>query len=133
MSDQPETIAAVLANYRIDIPAMTSGEFPHPTPEYLRILLDRVEAAYKRERAQWRGETNAAKEERNRIACRMRYEFSAKCRACKAATGNAAAMRSVIEELAAIHDVDDEYSCDGQNLLAFSSQARAALNQTKGE
>ena len=41
----PEPLAAILTDYRADIPAMTSGELPHPTPEYLRILLDRIEAA----------------------------------------------------------------------------------------
>lgn len=50
MSDQNETIAEILADYRADIPAMTSGELPHPTPEYLRILLDRIAAAAERER-----------------------------------------------------------------------------------
>ena len=48
MSDNPETLADILADYRADIPAMTSGKLPHPTPEYLRILLDRIEAAAKR-------------------------------------------------------------------------------------
>lgn len=46
-----EPLDAILADYRADIPAMTSGELPHPTPEYLRILLDRIEAAVERERA----------------------------------------------------------------------------------
>ena len=68
------------------------------TADEVLSLADRIEVAYKREHAQWHGETNAAKEERNRIACKMRYEFSAKCRACKSAPGNVAAMREALEE-----------------------------------
>lgn len=50
MSSDTETLADILAYYRADLPKMTSGELYHPTPEYVRILLDRIEAAAERER-----------------------------------------------------------------------------------
>ena len=53
MPENPEPLAAILADYRADIPAMTRCELPHPTPEYLRILLDRIDAAAERERAKY--------------------------------------------------------------------------------
>ena len=53
MSANPEPLAVILADYRADIPAMTSGKLPHPTPEYLRIMLDRIEAAAERERRKY--------------------------------------------------------------------------------
>lgn len=87
MSDTPETLAAVLAEYRADIPAMTSGELPHPTPEYLRILLDRVDAAAERERVKARHD---AEIEWTRIG----YDE----RKAEERPGNAAAMRDALEE-----------------------------------
>lgn len=92
MSDQPETLAAVLADYRSDIPAMTSGELPHPTPEYLRILLDRIEAAAERERD----------EDRQLAAIAESDEAFARCARCdrpERATGNAAALREALEKI----------------------------------
>lgn len=107
MSDTPETLAAILAEMR---EAGRSDE--HADGPLIEDYADRIEAAAKRERVE--------------------REFAHK-KVEESAPGNAAAMRAVIEELAAIHDVDDEWSCDGQNLLAFAFQARAALNHTKGE
>lgn len=93
MSDQPETLAAILAEMRNRADTVIDGrvitERNLVPQEAVEDWADRIEATYKQERAQWRGETNAAKEARNRIACKMRYEFAAKCRACKAAPGNA--------------------------------------------
>ena len=63
----------------------------------LREYADRIEAAYKREHADWHAETDAAKDDRNRVACRMRREFAEKCRNCtERAPGNAAAMRDAL-------------------------------------
>lgn len=98
MSDTPETLAAILAEMRhqADNHRLDGWE---SVAEELEEFCDRIDAAAAREYAQWHGETNAAKEERNRIACKMRYEFAAKCRACKSAPGNAAAMRKALERI----------------------------------
>jgi len=95
-SDTTEPLAAILAEMRDKRIIRLDGA--DVTRCLLRNLADRIEVAYKREHAQWHGETNAAKEARNRIACKMRYEFAAKCRACKAAPGNAAAIREALHE-----------------------------------
>ena len=102
MSDKPETLSAILAEmrdfakpFRVDVDLCSNVA----CPATIGTWADRIEAAYKRERAEWRGETNAAKEARNRIACKMRYEFAAKCRACKSEPGNAAAMREALERI----------------------------------
>lgn len=110
MADTNKEIAAILAEMRCDnqlANSLTASQLS----AFLRYA-DRIEAAVKREIAQWRGETNAAKEERNRIACKMRYEFAAKCRACKSAHGNAAAMREALKESTALLAVvrGDEYA-----------------------
>ena len=47
MSDQPETLAAILAKYRKDI---AGGQFFTPTKEYISRLLDRIDAEAERER-----------------------------------------------------------------------------------
>lgn len=48
-------------------------------------IADRIEATIKRETKELRMEAASAKEDRNRVAVRMREEFSAKCKECKAA------------------------------------------------
>lgn len=95
-TETPETLAALLAEmrHRADNYRQDGWE---SVAEELEELCERIDAAAAREYAQWHGETNAAKEERNRIACKMRYEFAAKCRACKSAPGNDAAMREALE------------------------------------
>lgn len=45
-----ESLNEVIAEYRNDADAMDRGELYQPTTEYLRRLLDRVEAAVDRER-----------------------------------------------------------------------------------
>ena len=45
-----ETVADIVAEYRSDADAMDCGQLYQPTTEYLRRLLDRIEAAWKRER-----------------------------------------------------------------------------------
>lgn len=127
MSDQPEPLVAILAEMRLDADILV---FPTFTPDKLRTYADRIEAAYKREHAEWHAETEAAKEDRNRVACRMRREFAEKCRACKAAPGNAAALR---EALTAFVD-SIQWLCDGDERGIFKKQfapllsdARAAL------
>ena len=49
-TDENETLADIVAEYRNDADAMDSGELYQPTTEYLRRLLDRLEAAWKLER-----------------------------------------------------------------------------------
>ena len=133
MSDQPETLDAILAEMRdFAKPLRVGGDLCNivALPATISIWADRIERAHKQERAQWRGETDAAKEARNRIACRMRYEFAAKCRACKAEPGNAAAMREALE--AFVESV--EWLCDGdesgrlkRQFGVLLSDARAAI------
>jgi hypothetical protein len=79
-----ETIKDILAEMRRRLSGDGDSDKIDVTAGDVRALLDRIEAAYKREHAEWHAETDAAKDDRNRIACKMRYEFSAKCRACKA-------------------------------------------------
>ena len=98
MSDQPEPLSAILAEMRkqANDPTIESlGEVIPPVGVWdVLDWADRIEAAYKREHAEWHAETDAAKEDRNRVACRMRREFAEKCRNCtERAPGNAAAMR----------------------------------------
>ena len=94
MSDPNETIADIVREIRAAAYIQNAD-----TPESVIAFANRIEEAYNREHAEWHGETNAAKEARNRIACKMRYEFAAKCRACKAAPGNVAAMREALEKI----------------------------------
>ena len=47
MSDQPEPLAAILAEMRLDADILV---FPTLTPDKLRTYADRIEAAYKRDR-----------------------------------------------------------------------------------
>lgn len=49
MSDTNETIAAVIAEYRDDANKMDACALYQPTTEYVRKLLNRLEAAHKRE------------------------------------------------------------------------------------
>lgn len=62
-----------------------NGERRHDVERYVREYADRIEAAWKRESKELRLEAASAKEDRNRVAVRMRYEFTAKCKECKAA------------------------------------------------
>ena len=88
-----ETMADIVAMLRANASGERFDDFSFSS------LADRIEAAYKREHAEWHAETDAAKEERNRIACRMRYEFAAKCRACKTKPGNDAdAIRDALDD-----------------------------------
>jgi len=98
MSDTPETIDAIICEMRHVADNFRQDGW-ESIGEELDAFADRIEAAYKREHADWHAETNAAKEARNRIACKMRYEFSAKCRACKSAPGSAAAMREALRQI----------------------------------
>ena len=95
---QPEPLAAILADYRADIPAMTSGELPHPTPEYLRIMLDRIEAAAKREYEEAENYFAKLHDGPSMICtaknCAMRNVGLA---IANAAPGNAAVMRAALE------------------------------------
>jgi hypothetical protein len=135
MSDKTETLSAILAEMR-------GNEFDDPQIDadgivgarrLARDWADRIEAAYKREHAEWHAETDAAKEERNRIACRMRYEFAAKCRACKAEPGNAAAMREALTAFAGyltqkrIDEVWAKTTLPEPGLDRLVEQARRAL------
>lgn len=43
-----ETMADIIAEYRADADAMDKGELYQPTTQYLRILLDRIEASARR-------------------------------------------------------------------------------------
>ena len=88
-TNTPEPLAAILAEMR---------EWSTDENDALARYADRIEAAYKREHADWHAETEAAKDARNRVACRMRSEFAEKCRNCTArAPGNAAAVRDALE------------------------------------
>jgi hypothetical protein len=49
-NEKRETLADIVAEYRNDADAMDNGELYQPTTEYVRRLLDRIEAAWKRER-----------------------------------------------------------------------------------
>ena len=102
MSDQPETLSAILAEMRAELDCIDDTKVIPVV--YIKNSLPRIEAAYKREHAEWHAETDAAKEARNRIACKMRYEFAAKCRACKAEPGNAAALREALERIVRYED-----------------------------
>lgn len=121
-NDKPETLAAILAEMRKAVVPMICGR-PKIEAVSIRDVLqwaDRIEAAYKREHAEWHGETNAAKEARNRIACKMRYEFAAKCRACKAEPGSAAAMRDALEWIV---NLAPEYPARGVDWNALAADA----------
>lgn len=50
MADTQETGAEVIAEYRADADKMDAHNLPQPTTQYLRIMLDRLEAALERER-----------------------------------------------------------------------------------
>jgi hypothetical protein len=125
-ADTPETIAEIVAQMRRwakdGVAVVGTG-----------YIADRIEAAYKREHAEWHAETDAAKEERNRIACKMRYEFAAKCRACKAEPGNAAAMRAALNSIADIAKdafggpEREREASQGRALSLIIDAARAAL------
>lgn len=99
MSDTPEPLAAILADYRADIPAMTSGELPHPTPEYLRILLDRIEAAVKRERAWLDANVNRVRELEAMLDGAANTVLGCAIQQKQSAPGNAAAMRKALERI----------------------------------
>ena len=49
-NEKRKTVADILAEYRNDADAMDRGELYQPTTEYLRRLLDRIKAAWERER-----------------------------------------------------------------------------------
>lgn len=117
----PETLAAILADYRADIPAMTSSELPHPTPEYLRILLDRIEAAAERERIELREDeakmllreyAAAPDESLTPPALKLKRELLR----LAPAPGNAAAMRAALEKLD-IDAHDMRYSAKFRNKI----------------
>ena len=98
-NEKRDTIENVLAEYRNDADAMDRGWLYQPTTEYLRRLLDRIEAAWKREREEldkrisdleayaklWTGRADEL-----RLKC---DEFYAKAKP----VGNAAAMREALE------------------------------------
>lgn len=111
---KPEPLAAILAEMRNRADTVIDGrvitERNLVPQEVIEDWSDRIEAAYKREHAEWHAETNAAKDARNRIACKMRYEFAAKCRACKAEHCNSAALREALEE---VLDKIDAWRTDG--------------------
>lgn len=94
-----ETIADVIAEMRRCADYLPSRQkyVPKLPIRAWRNLADRIEAAHKREHADWNAETEAAKDARNRVACRMRSEFAEKCRNCERALGSAAAMRDALE------------------------------------
>lgn len=50
MSKEQETIADIVAEYRSDADKMDCGGLYQPTTIYVRQLLNRIEAAWKRER-----------------------------------------------------------------------------------
>lgn len=50
MADTHKTTEALIAEYRADADKMDAHELPQPTTQYLRIMLDRLEAANRRER-----------------------------------------------------------------------------------
>lgn len=50
MADTHETTEALIAEYRADADKIDAHELPQPTTQYLRIMLDRLEAVKKRER-----------------------------------------------------------------------------------
>lgn len=150
MSDTPETIAAILADYRADITAMTSGELPHPTPEYLRILLDRIEASAERKRASLEdalthcreyaekiereneeGETRLDAEE---IIATVDNEFAGI--RPERVTGNADALREALVEILDRTNREKARDYDAAlkgGILEIHDIANVALNQTKGE
>ena len=49
MQNETKTHADILAEYRHDCDQMDAGYLYQPTSKYLRILLDRIEAAHRRE------------------------------------------------------------------------------------
>lgn len=104
---KPERAPDILAEMRKAVVPMICGR-PKIEAVTIRDVLqwaDRIEAAYKREHAEWHAETDAAKEDRNRVACRMRREFAEKCRNCtERAPGNAAALRAAIQRLLSLCD-----------------------------
>ena len=128
MSDQPEPLSAILADYRADIPAMTSGELPHPTPEYLRILLDRIESAVERELeiARDLGRIDRESDNMARAADALEKAF---------ATGNAAAMQRALNSISDI--AEDAFggperyreASQGRALSLIVDTARAALSK----
>ena len=91
MSDKPETLAAILAKYRKDI---AGGQFFTPTQEYILRLLDRIEAAAKRERDDLVDAHDAIARLEAELA-EVRRERDAL--AAERAPGNAAAMREALE------------------------------------
>lgn len=133
MSDPNETIADIVREIRAAAYIQNAD-----TPETVIAFANRIEEAYNREHAEWHGETNAAKEARNRIACKMRYEFAAKCRACKASPGDAAAMREALEFVLQFDATDEaaeeDMLTDAERIAEYADhieecqkKARAAL------
>lgn len=150
MSDTPEPLAAILAEARNKYTVHDCNECDYRKScdlrfdcdecktkrqsislalgiedDYFTKLLDRIEAAYKREHAEWHAETDAAKDDRNRVACRMRSEFAAKCRNCERATGNAAALREALEKC------NELFRCDDDNKSRLCNLARKADEATQ--
>ena len=60
MADTKEATKALIAEYRADADKMNAHELPQPTTQYLRIMLDRLDAAHRRERGKRDAECDAA-------------------------------------------------------------------------
>lgn len=78
MTDTQETGAEVIAECRADADKMDAHELPQPTTQYLRIMLDRLETAWKRDTKELRKEIERLKEERNYSGVRERERLRAK-------------------------------------------------------
>ncbi len=89
-----ESLSDIVAEYRRDYEDMKAKRLYLPTAEYLRRLLERIEAALKRERAAFDCE------------CAGIAELAAKEEAERHKPGNAAATREAMERI--VHGIDEK-------------------------
>jgi len=127
MSDQPETLDAILADFR-KFALRAAEEDKTISPESVLLLADKVEAAAERERD----------EDRQLSAIAESDEAFARCARCdrpERAPGNAAAMREALESIeddCRVLDRKDMWEEEGEcyydALRDIREKARAALS-----
>jgi len=108
MTDRNETLADIVAEMRAFDAKRGGRLYSWQIVEgFMRLLADRIEAAWKEERRILVADAENAKEARNRIGIKLRQEFADKCNECAATqehfrevtekVGNAAKMREALE------------------------------------
>ena len=113
-NEKRETVADILAEYRNDADAMDRGWLYQPTAEYVRRLLDRIEAAWKREREAVEADALAV----GGIVEASRHK-----------PGNAAALREALlrcEAISCLPEIREQQSVrDMRNIIAAALSAPA--------